>query len=195
MDSSFFPKPIVENQCDHKTFQSTMEMRMEQQKESDCAHSEHIVQMVTQQQCTMENFANASLSHLHQVNGLLPPPDLLAPIVQTPLQFMPPANLGKSFEDYELPHSSTISSQWITEKDSEVKKEASATILKVLSDFAAKETNKEDPLAATTNSLDDPTLATSEGSCVADPAPTPAISEGFPTTEDQSVRGPVDGHS
>jgi hypothetical protein len=58
----------------------------------------------------MENFVNASLSHLHQVNGLPPPPALLAPINQTPLQLMPPANLGKSFKVYELPHSSAIGS-------------------------------------------------------------------------------------
>jgi hypothetical protein len=51
----------------------------------------------------MENFVNASLSHLHQVNGLPPPPALLAPIGQTPLHLMPPAILGKSFEVYELP--------------------------------------------------------------------------------------------
>jgi hypothetical protein len=62
----------------------------------------------------MANFVNASLSHLHQVNSLLPPPALLAPIGQTPLQLMPPANLGKSVEVYELLHSSAIGSQWMT---------------------------------------------------------------------------------
>jgi hypothetical protein len=78
----------------------------------------------------MENFVNASLIHLHQVNGLIPPPALLAPIGQTPLQFMPPTNLGKSSEVYELPHSSAIGSQWMIEKDSKNEKEADATILK-----------------------------------------------------------------
>jgi hypothetical protein len=52
----------------------------------------------------MENFVNASLSHLHQVNSLPSPSALLAPIGQTPLQLMPPTNLGKSSEVYELPH-------------------------------------------------------------------------------------------
>jgi hypothetical protein len=35
---------------------------------------------------------------------------------------MPPANLGKSSEVYELPHSSTIGSQWMIEKDYKKKK-------------------------------------------------------------------------
>jgi hypothetical protein len=152
MDSSFFLKLILENQGDQRKFQSMMEMRMAQQEELNCAHSEYIAQMVTQHQHTMENFVNASLSHLHQVNGLPPPPALLAPIGQTPLQLMPPANLGgKSFEVYELPHNSAIGSQWMTEKDSKEEKEADATILNVLSDIAAEETNKEDPF--TTRSL------------------------------------------
>jgi hypothetical protein len=65
---------------------------------------------------------------------------------------MPPANLGgKSFEVYELPHNSAIGSQWMTEKGSKEEKEADATILNVLSDIAAEETNKEDPF--TTRSL------------------------------------------
>jgi hypothetical protein len=51
----------------------------------------------------MENFVNGSLSHLHQVTGSPPPPALLAPIGQTPLQLMPPTNLDKSSEIYELP--------------------------------------------------------------------------------------------
>jgi hypothetical protein len=118
MDSSFFVKPILENQRDQRKFQSTMEMRMAQQEELNCAHSEQIAQMVTQHQCTMENFLNASLCLLHQVNGLPPSPALLAPIGRTPLQLMPPANLGKPFEVYELPHSSAIGSQLMTEKDS-----------------------------------------------------------------------------
>jgi hypothetical protein len=100
----------------------------------------------------MENFVNASLNHLQQVNGLPPLPALLAPIGQTPLLCMPPANLGKSSEVYELPHSSTIGSQRMIERDSKEEKEADATTLKVLSDFAAEEANKEDPLAATARS-------------------------------------------
>jgi hypothetical protein len=99
-----------------------MEMRMAQQEDLNHAHSEQIAQMVTQHQCTMENFVNASLSHLHQINDLPPPPALPAPIGQTPLQLMPPANLGKSSEVYELPHSSTIGSQWMIEKDYKKKK-------------------------------------------------------------------------
>jgi hypothetical protein len=35
---------------------------------------------------------------------------------------MPPANLGKSSEVYELPHSLAIGSQWMTEKDSKEEK-------------------------------------------------------------------------
>jgi hypothetical protein len=128
----------------------------------------------------MENFVNASLSQLHQVNSLPPPPALLAPIVHTPLQLMPPAHLGKSFEVYELPHNSGIGSQWMTEKDSKEEKEAYATILKVLYDIAAEETNKEDPLVATANGPEDLAPATSEGSRAADLAPAPAMSEGFP---------------
>jgi hypothetical protein len=72
----------------------------------------------------MENFVNASLSHLHQVNGLPPPPSPLTHVGQTPLQPMPPANFGKSSEVYELPHSLAIGSQWMTEKDSKEVKEA-----------------------------------------------------------------------
>jgi hypothetical protein len=79
-----------------------MEMRMAQQEELNHSHFKQIAQMVTQHQRTMENFVNASLNHLHQVTGLPPPPALLAPIGQTPLQHMPPANLGKSSEVYEL---------------------------------------------------------------------------------------------
>jgi len=150
----------------------------------------------------MENFLNASLNHLHQVNGLPPPPALLAPIGQTLLQLMTPANLGKSFEVSELPHSSAIGSQWMTENDSKEEKEADATILKVLSDIAAEEMNKEDPLVAIANDPDgraisagisaehphhstlqvpeDPAPATSKGSPAADLAPAPATSEGSP---------------
>jgi hypothetical protein len=178
MDSSFFVKLILENQCDQRKFQSMMEMRMAQ-KELNRAHSEKIVQMVTQHWRNMENFLNASLSHLHQVTGLPSPPALLAPIGQTPLQLMPTANLGKSSEVYEQPHSSAIGSQWMTEKDSKEEKEADATILKVLSNIAAEETNKEDPLVATANSSENPAPATSEGSRAADPAPAPARGKAF----------------
>jgi hypothetical protein len=101
-----------------------MEMRMVQQEELNRTYSEQIAQMVTQHQCTMENFVNASLSHLHQVTGLPPPPTLLSPIGQTPLQLMPHANLGKSSKVYELPHSSVIGSQWMIEKDFKEEKEA-----------------------------------------------------------------------
>jgi hypothetical protein len=173
-----------------------MEMRMAQQEELNGAHSEQIAKMLTQHQRTMENSVNASLSHLHQVSGVPPPPALLTPIGQTPLQLMPPANLGRSSKVYELPHSSAIGSQWMTEKDSKEEKEVDATILKVLFDIAAEETNKEDPLAATTNGPKDPAPATSQGSRAVDPTPTPATSEGFPapalaTSEGSATPGPA----
>jgi hypothetical protein len=85
MDSYFIVKLILENQRDQRKIQSMMEMRMTQQEELNRTHSEQIVQMVTQHHRTMENFVNASLSHLHQVTGLPPPPTLLTPIGQTPL--------------------------------------------------------------------------------------------------------------
>jgi hypothetical protein len=160
IDSSFFVKLILENQRDQRKFQSMMEMRMAQQEELNGAHSEQIAKMVTQHQRTMENFVNASLSHLHEVSGVPPPPALLTPIGQTPLQLMPPANLGRSSKVYELPHSSAIGSQWMTEKDSKKEKEVDATILKVLFDIAEEETNKEDPLAATANGPKDPACHT-----------------------------------
>jgi hypothetical protein len=75
-----------------------MEMRIAQQEGLNRAHSEQIVQMVTQQQHTVENFVNASLSHLHQANILPPLPVLLAH-GQTPLQLMPLVNLGKPSDD------------------------------------------------------------------------------------------------
>jgi hypothetical protein len=79
-----------------------------------------------------------------------------------------------------LPHSSTTSSQWKTEKDSKEEKEADATILKVLSDIAAEEMNKEYLFVATGNGLEDPALATLEGSHAVDHATGLATSEGFP---------------
>jgi hypothetical protein len=114
---------------------------------------------------------------------------------------MPPSNLGKSFEVYEPPHSSTIGSQLMTQKDSKEEKEADATILKVLFDMAAEEMDKEDPLAAMASDLDGRAIstgssaehpchstlqvpkdpATTEGSSAADPAPAPTMLEGSPT--------------
>jgi len=49
MDTSFFLKLILENQLEQTKFQSMMEKRTAQQEELNRAHSEQIVQMVTQQ--------------------------------------------------------------------------------------------------------------------------------------------------
>jgi hypothetical protein len=78
------------------------------------------------------------------------------------------------------------------EKNSKEEKEANTLILKVLSDIATEEQNKEDTLAATKNDLNGhaisagssvkhpgySTSATSEGSPAADPAPTASTSKG-----------------
>jgi hypothetical protein len=39
MDSSFFVKLILENQCDQRKFQSMMEIRIAQQEELNSTHS------------------------------------------------------------------------------------------------------------------------------------------------------------
>jgi hypothetical protein len=70
-----------------------------------------------------------------------------------------------------------VDNRW--QKDSKEEKKADAKILKVLSDIAAEETNKEDPLTARANGPEDPAPATSEGSRAVEPTPAPTTSEGF----------------
>jgi hypothetical protein len=100
---------------------------------------------------------------------------------------MPPSNLGQSSEVPELPHSSTIGSQWMIEKDCKEEKEADANdkedpLAAMANDLnghaISAESSAEHPLHSTLQVLEYPAPATSEGSPAADPAPAHTMLEG-----------------